>query len=296
MTQAVGALAGHFILCGYGRVGSTVARELAHAGQRFVVVDINPASLAPAAPTATSWSTAMRPATRSCARPGSSGRAAWSRRSIRTPTTSTSRCRPAPLNPELFIVARANAGRLGGEARSGRRRPGRLAVHAGRSADRRARGPAAGRRLHRLRAVARRARVLDRGGRGRGRAARSTGEPSGRCGMRASSRWRSSAATATTSRTRPPTGSSRPARSSSCPVRPRSSATCASGPDRLRASRPSQPASVSRARSVRCRRPRDGGFGRDDRRADDPGVVAQHRGDDRRTDREPRDELVARSC
>ena len=45
MTQAVGELRRHLILCGYGRVGSTVARELAHAGERFVVVDINPASL-----------------------------------------------------------------------------------------------------------------------------------------------------------------------------------------------------------------------------------------------------------
>ena len=46
MTQAVDGLRGHFILGGYGRVGTTVARELAHAGQRFVVVDINPESLA----------------------------------------------------------------------------------------------------------------------------------------------------------------------------------------------------------------------------------------------------------
>jgi voltage-gated potassium channel len=45
MTQSVAALRRHLILCGYGRVGSTVARELAHAGERFVVVDINPASL-----------------------------------------------------------------------------------------------------------------------------------------------------------------------------------------------------------------------------------------------------------
>jgi voltage-gated potassium channel len=48
MTDAVGALQGHFILCGYGRVGTTVARELAHAAIPFVVVDINPASLATA--------------------------------------------------------------------------------------------------------------------------------------------------------------------------------------------------------------------------------------------------------
>jgi voltage-gated potassium channel len=46
MTQAVDALRGHFILAGYGRVGATVARELEHAGQPFVVVDINAESLA----------------------------------------------------------------------------------------------------------------------------------------------------------------------------------------------------------------------------------------------------------
>ena len=34
----------HFILCGYGRVGSTVARELVHSGQRVVVIDTNEAS------------------------------------------------------------------------------------------------------------------------------------------------------------------------------------------------------------------------------------------------------------
>lgn len=45
MTQAIADLSGHLILCGYGRVGSTVARELAHTGERFVVIDVNPASL-----------------------------------------------------------------------------------------------------------------------------------------------------------------------------------------------------------------------------------------------------------
>lgn len=45
MTAAIDGLTGHLILCGYGRVGSTAARELAHVGERFVVVDINPASL-----------------------------------------------------------------------------------------------------------------------------------------------------------------------------------------------------------------------------------------------------------
>lgn len=45
MREAVEALQGHYIVCGYGRVGSTAARELVHAGQRLVIIDINPASL-----------------------------------------------------------------------------------------------------------------------------------------------------------------------------------------------------------------------------------------------------------
>jgi voltage-gated potassium channel len=45
MTEAVADLRGHYILCGYGRVGSTVARELVHAGQKIVVIDIEPDSL-----------------------------------------------------------------------------------------------------------------------------------------------------------------------------------------------------------------------------------------------------------
>jgi voltage-gated potassium channel len=49
MAEHVAGLRDHFILCGYGRVGSTAARELAHSGQRFVVVDVNPASLEQAA-------------------------------------------------------------------------------------------------------------------------------------------------------------------------------------------------------------------------------------------------------
>jgi voltage-gated potassium channel len=49
MADAVSRLTGHFILCGYGRVGRTVARELADARTPFVVVDINPDSVAQAA-------------------------------------------------------------------------------------------------------------------------------------------------------------------------------------------------------------------------------------------------------
>jgi voltage-gated potassium channel len=49
MREAVAALRDHYIVCGYGRVGSTVARELEHSGERLVVIDINPASLERAA-------------------------------------------------------------------------------------------------------------------------------------------------------------------------------------------------------------------------------------------------------
>ncbi len=45
MHEAVAGLRDHFILCGYGRVGSTVAREFAHSGQAYVVIDILPASV-----------------------------------------------------------------------------------------------------------------------------------------------------------------------------------------------------------------------------------------------------------
>jgi len=41
MQRSVDETRDHFILCGYGRVGSTVARELVHSGQRVVVIDTN---------------------------------------------------------------------------------------------------------------------------------------------------------------------------------------------------------------------------------------------------------------
>jgi voltage-gated potassium channel len=49
MAEAVAELRNHYILCGYGRVGSTVARELVHAGQKLVVIDILADSLERAA-------------------------------------------------------------------------------------------------------------------------------------------------------------------------------------------------------------------------------------------------------
>jgi voltage-gated potassium channel len=39
MTEAIARLRNHFILCGFGRVGATVARELEHSGVPVVVID-----------------------------------------------------------------------------------------------------------------------------------------------------------------------------------------------------------------------------------------------------------------
>jgi voltage-gated potassium channel len=49
MAETVAALRNHFILCGYGRVGATVARELKQAGVPVVVIDTQPESVDQAA-------------------------------------------------------------------------------------------------------------------------------------------------------------------------------------------------------------------------------------------------------
>jgi voltage-gated potassium channel len=45
MQETVDGLTGHFIVCGFGRVGSTACRELIHGGQPLVIIDVNPASI-----------------------------------------------------------------------------------------------------------------------------------------------------------------------------------------------------------------------------------------------------------
>ena len=49
MAETVTGLQNHFILCGYGRVGRTAARELENAGVKVVVIDIHPESVEEAA-------------------------------------------------------------------------------------------------------------------------------------------------------------------------------------------------------------------------------------------------------
>lgn len=48
MTRQIGELSAHTIVCGYGRVGQMLCRELTEAGAPLVVVDANPARLAQA--------------------------------------------------------------------------------------------------------------------------------------------------------------------------------------------------------------------------------------------------------
>lgn len=45
MQRTVDEMTGHYIVCGYGRVGSTVARELRQAGRDVVVLDVYPDSV-----------------------------------------------------------------------------------------------------------------------------------------------------------------------------------------------------------------------------------------------------------
>ena len=71
----IDALTDHFIICGFGRVGRQVARDLRAAGARYVVDRREPRRTASSRPaSACASSRAPPPTTRSCARPGSSAR------------------------------------------------------------------------------------------------------------------------------------------------------------------------------------------------------------------------------
>jgi voltage-gated potassium channel len=115
MHEAVEALGDHYIVCGYGRVGSTVIRELMHTGQRFVVIDIHEPSLERAA--ADGHLVVMGDAT-----DDATLRAAGILRARGLITTIDSDANNVyvtlsarALNPSLFIVARASA--VGAEAK-----------------------------------------------------------------------------------------------------------------------------------------------------------------------------------
>jgi voltage-gated potassium channel len=108
MAQAVEKLEDHFILCGYGRVGSTVARELQHGRIKIVVVDINPDSIDRAA--RDGYLVVAGDATGDAVLEAAGIRRA---RGLITTTDSDANnvyvtLSARALNPALFIVARAN--------------------------------------------------------------------------------------------------------------------------------------------------------------------------------------------
>jgi voltage-gated potassium channel len=115
MTREIDALRDHYVLCGFGRVGSTVARQLRHEGVPVVIIDDIPESLERArrdgflvvAGDATDDATL---------------RAAGLERARGIITTVDSDAAniyvilsARAINPELFVVARAN--QVGAEAR-----------------------------------------------------------------------------------------------------------------------------------------------------------------------------------
>ncbi|MEO8463038.1 MAG: potassium channel protein [Chloroflexota bacterium] len=108
MRDAVGALTNHFILCGYGRVGATVAREFEHANIPFVIVDINPASLETAL--ADGYLVVEGDATRDeVLHLAGIGRARGLITTIDSDANNVYVTLSArAINPNLFIVARAN--------------------------------------------------------------------------------------------------------------------------------------------------------------------------------------------
>jgi voltage-gated potassium channel len=109
MQSAVAQVHDHFLVCGYGRVGSTVARELVHGGQRVVVVDVRGESLQTArsdghlvvAGDATDDETLRRAGVERARGLVTS----IDSDALNVYVTLSSRA----LNPALFIVARANA-------------------------------------------------------------------------------------------------------------------------------------------------------------------------------------------
>ena len=109
MADAVNRLSGHYILCGFGRVGLTVARELVHAGRKVVVIDILPESLARAR--REGFLEVEGDATEEATL-----KAAGIERAIGLITTIDSDAHNVyvilsarALNPKLFVVARANS-------------------------------------------------------------------------------------------------------------------------------------------------------------------------------------------
>jgi len=109
MRRSVEALHDHFIVCGYGRVGSMVARELVRDGHDVVVIDIRPESLATAAGDGL-LTVAGDGTTDAVLRQAGVEQARGLVSSIDSDANNVYVTLSArALNPELFIVARAGA-------------------------------------------------------------------------------------------------------------------------------------------------------------------------------------------
>jgi voltage-gated potassium channel len=115
MAREVEALQGHYVLCGYGRVGSMVGRELRHEGERLAVIDILPESLDRAR--RDSFLVVEGDATADATlRAAGVERAKGLITTVDSDATNVYVILSArALNPKLFVVARANA--AGAEAR-----------------------------------------------------------------------------------------------------------------------------------------------------------------------------------
>ena len=174
MQERIAGLTGHYIVCGYGRVGATVARELKASGRDVVVVDILPESVERAR--ADGYVVVEGDATTEATLLAAGiERAAGLVASIDEDVNNVYVVLSArTLNAALFIVGRAK--RPAAEARLKRagadRR--RVALHDGRAAHRGARHAPGRQRLHRRRPVAGAALLLHRGVPRRGRRVRST--------------------------------------------------------------------------------------------------------------------------
>ncbi len=109
MSKRIEAMSGHFIICGYGRVGETVAKEFAHNRAPFVVVDKRAATLEHVA--SAGYAHLLGDATQDEVLVAAGiERASGLVAAVNTDTDNTFITLSARvLNPDVLVVARANS-------------------------------------------------------------------------------------------------------------------------------------------------------------------------------------------